>query len=703
MRKFTPVLLLAMAPVTAFGAADTDDTVLTMEEITVPGVRQRLHRQGTLKDVIRKTEVIDEAMMESRQAVNLSGAIAESPGVRVSNECSVCGVKRVMLNGMRGEHTSILTDGIPLHTMLSGYYAVDAIATTGVSRIEVARGAGASLIAPEAIGGTINVISRTPVTTGLELDISAEHNGDYTAGVFGGLVSESGNSWASLTLQSDRHDQVDEDSNRVSEAPRQQNNNLILRLSHDVSARDNVLLRVGITESEIFGGPTFADDIDEVLAGYDGIESAQLFEQNDVRREFIGKAWETAEWIDTGRLELASSWLHEFNPRYNATVSLAWSRHKQDSFYEGFDYAATNNMFHLELRNNYALNDAHLLTFGVDWRHEKMRSESRAGEASLNYIEDSFDYDLAGLYLQDTWTINPALELALALRIDKLRADFVAEQKPGVEIAKVVPAPRLDLRYLHSDRWTSRLSAGIGYRAPLSFFETDHGILDAGDGYAIDVDTLERSLSAAYAISFEGTAFSSTLSLAYTRVKHLSALDETDAGVPLLTQLDDTARVIAADLVLGYSVNDWLTLGLTLEQYDYDDNFRRAYVIAPVERRLITTADINHGPWTGFVSANRVGGRDLSRYGYAGFNIAGDATSAKSARADAYWVVDMRLAYNWNDRISLYAGAANLFDYTQVRKDETPLFWDPDGAYDVAYITGPLRGRELYLGMEINF
>ncbi|MGI9322790.1 MAG: TonB-dependent receptor plug domain-containing protein, partial [Pseudomonadales bacterium] len=76
-----------------------------MEEILVQGVRQRLHRMGTLKDAIRKTEVVDEAMMDARQAVNLAEAIANSPGVRVSNECSMCGVKRIMLNGMRGEHT----------------------------------------------------------------------------------------------------------------------------------------------------------------------------------------------------------------------------------------------------------------------------------------------------------------------------------------------------------------------------------------------------------------------------------------------------------------------------------------------------------------------------------------------------------------------------------------------------------------------
>ncbi|MGI9322394.1 MAG: TonB-dependent receptor plug domain-containing protein, partial [Pseudomonadales bacterium] len=596
---------------------------------------------------------------DARQAVNLAEAIANSPGVRVSNECSMCGVKRIMLNGMRGEHTSILTDGIPLHTMLAGYYAVDALATMGVSRIEVARGAGASLTAPEAIGGTINVISKRPGASGLELDISAEHGGDYTLGAFGGLVSDTGGTWASLTLQTDMHDQVDEDDNRVSEAPRQENNNLIVRFSHDFGAKSNLLLRAGATRSDIFGGPTVANDIGEVRAGFDGIESAQLFAQDDVRREFIGKAWETTEWIETKRQELAAVFLHDFNQRYNASLSLARATHNQDSFYEGFDYAAENDMSHLEVRNNYALNDRHLLTFGLDRRRETMRSHSVAGAASDNYIEDSFDYSLTGFYVQDTWQASEALELALALRLDKARADFVAAEKPGTEIADTVLAPRMDLRYLHSDQWTSRLSAGLGYRAPLSFFETDHGILDAGHGYAIEVDELEASTSVSYSLSFAGLAFSSTLSLAYTRVENLAALGETSAGVPLLTQLEEDARVSAADLALGYAVNSWLRLGLTLEQYRYDENFEMSYAIAPVEQRVNATVDIEHGFWSFFAGANWVGGRDLARYGYDGFNIAGDAASAKQARVDDYLTLDVRLSYSFSDRISIYAGATN--------------------------------------------
>ena len=129
-----------------------------------------------LKDVIQKTEVVSDISIEQMNAVNLSEAIAQSPGVRVNNECSMCGVKRVMLNGLRGEQTTILVDGIPTYTMLSGFYA-HAAASAGIRNVEIARGAGASLTAPEAIGGTLNLVTREATSNGLDVDLSGGENG----------------------------------------------------------------------------------------------------------------------------------------------------------------------------------------------------------------------------------------------------------------------------------------------------------------------------------------------------------------------------------------------------------------------------------------------------------------------------------------------------------------------------------------------
>ncbi|MEL4281193.1 MULTISPECIES: TonB-dependent receptor plug domain-containing protein [Shewanella] len=689
-----------------------------IERVSVVGVRQRLEQAGTLANTIMKTEVIDASVIENKNAVNLSEAIDNSPGVKVSNECSMCGVKRIMLNGMKGEQTTILVDGLPVHTMISGYYAVDAIPTTGVERIEVARGAGASLIAPEAIGGTINIVSYEPTENGAELDLSAGENGYRKLGFLGKGVTQDGRTRATLVAQYDDRDQADADNNKVNEAPMQENRSLTARVSHDITDADNLVLRVANIQSEIFGGPmigsTFADGVasstGNVLSGYDGqpSEPQQLFEDGDVRKRYTGKAWETTEWIKTERNEASLAWLREFNDDWNMHLAASYADHKQDSFYEGFDYSADDKMWFFDARFNYLLSESQLLTFGADLRTEEMRSHSRSGSANPDYVSDSFDYDVKGVYLQDTWQATESLEVAMALRYDTISADFTDPNKPGTELDESILSPRVDIRLRHNDEWTSRLSAGRGYRAPLSFFETDHGILDGSLGFDIDIDELERSNSVNYALSYEGERLTSTASIAWTEVEHLAALTTNDHGIPLLTQLDEEARVITSDIALGYRLTDDMSLSLTAEHFGYDSIFKSSYAIAPVEKRVTLSMDWDVNDWEIFANLVWIGSRDLSDFGYEGYNRLDangqvDPSSKKTTDAPSYVTLDLKVSYQLNDTLSLYTGVSNLFDYTQAGDEDTPLFYDAEGAFDVGYIYGPLRGREIYAGMKFSF
>ncbi|NRA41920.1 MAG: TonB-dependent receptor, partial [Pseudomonadales bacterium] len=279
---------------------DSPETAAQTEEVVVTGVRQRLQQTGALADTIIKTEVIGVNAIEHKNAVNLSEAIDNSPGVRVSNDCSMCGFKRIMLNGLRGDQTTILVDGLPTHTLISGYYAVDAIPTTGIDRIEVARGAGASLIAPEAIGGTVNIVTHEAEDTGLTIDLSAGENGYQKVGFLGTAVSDDQATRVTMIGQYDDREQFDADDNRVSESPSMENSSLIARISHDLTAKDNIILRYATISSEVFGGPVlgkrFADgeasSIGAVISRFDDSPSAtqDLFANGDVENNFTGKA-----------------------------------------------------------------------------------------------------------------------------------------------------------------------------------------------------------------------------------------------------------------------------------------------------------------------------------------------------------------------------------------------------------------------------
>ncbi len=709
MNKSLSLLYVAMFVAPSVSFAQSPSTSASQEAdievIEVVNLRTKLEQAGRLKDVIQQTEVLDALNIEKKNALNLTSAINNEPGVNVSNECSMCGVKRIMLNGMKGEHTTILVDGLPTHTLISGFYGVDAIATTGVDRIEVARGAGASLIAPEAIGGTVNIITKQAYENKASFDYAVGSH-DFTAMKgLGTAVSEDGKTALTFVAQYDKQEQEDHDDNGVSEAPFMENVSVSALVSHDLNDRNNIQVRLAQIQSEVFGGPVVGDNVGSIgqaLASYDGEESEMLFEDNDVRKQYIGKAWETTEWIDTTRQEAYVKWLNELTDYTTAELAVSYAKHEQDSFYEGIDYQAKDTMTYVRAKFDTELNGEHFITYGADLRTEEMRSNTEALAAVAAYQSDSFDYDVYGVFVQDTWTPIDEFELALAVRLDQVTADFTDPEKLGTEIDEVFVAPRVDMRYFHNDELTSRVSVGRGYRAPLSFFETDHGILDAELGYQIDIDSLEESLSISYSLNYDTDMLAATLSAAHSRVDNLASLEETDEGVPLLTQLDDTAHVTTVDFTLGYNITENLTVNVGGEVFNYDDNFKSSYAIAPVESRASFEVDYTIGDLNLYWSTVWFGSKDLSEYGYEGFNIAGDPSSVKTLSGSAFSSSDVKAQYKLTTNVKVYAGVSNIFGYTQVEEGDTPLFFDADGGYDVAYIYGPLHGREFYAGIEVK-
>ena len=266
----TLILILSGVPeLSAQTVAGEDEATgeVTLDEIVVRSARIRAVESGMLADTIEQTEVVTTRELQSIQAMVLSDALVLTPGVRVNNECSMCGVKRVMLNGLGGQHTNILIDGLQVHTMVSGFYGPDALAIAGVERIEVARGAGASLIAPEAIGGTINLVTHVPNEAGASFDLAAGENAYEQGRMIGHFANERGSVRGLAAYQYDSRDQFDGDGNGVNENPQVENHNVNASLAIDPTDKSTLSLRAAWTDSEVFGGPMLGDVVGSMGRG----------------------------------------------------------------------------------------------------------------------------------------------------------------------------------------------------------------------------------------------------------------------------------------------------------------------------------------------------------------------------------------------------------------------------------------------------
>lgn len=148
-------------------------------------------------------------------------------------------------------------------------------------------------------------------------------------------------------------------------------------------------------------------------------------------------------------------------------------------------------------------------------------------------------------------------------------------------------------------------------------------------------------------------------------------------------------------------MEDW-SLSLIAEQYDYDETFKASFAIAPAEQRMTLSSDWDYKGWDVIASTTWVASRDLSDYGYVGYNK-NDATELKSSQADSYITVDLKVIKALSEGLKVYIGATNLFDYNQAKDMDSPLMFHDEGTYDVVYIYGPLRGRSAYAGLNYEF
>ncbi|MCG3205827.1 MAG: Vitamin B12 transporter BtuB [Elusimicrobia bacterium] len=681
------------------------DQPAEMDEVVVQGdLVDRLIKKGQLKSSIVKTEVINESDISGKQANSLSEAVQNEPGIDNVVGCSICGMRRIQINGLKGEYTTLLMDGVPLNSTVSSYYGFDALATAGVSSIEIARGSGASLIAPEAIGGVINVVSKRPTSNSLFFDVAGGNAGYRALSIVGTGVSADRLTGATGAAQFNERGQWDEDGNGVNEAPEVKSQTGLVRFSKDLNDRNHLDIRLMDLKSHTFGGPTENAEFKAVLqTGGGGLK----FEDNDVRKAYIGDPSATLETVDTERTEGVVRWTNAASDKLNLAATVAGALQTQDSFYEGADYYNKNKTFFSDVRGNYSIGCSHLLTLGADVKDETLRAESFYFFDQLGRDKDDFDFLGTGAYLQDVWTPSLNTEISAAVRLDTIKVDFKGETDTKNEIDETLASPRIHVKLGHGPLLSSRFSFGRGYRAPLTFFESEHGLLD--EGFDVKITDLEKSKAAGYALSLDSNRWTGTASYAYTEVENLSYVNTNDFSVPTLVNSQGRVNVKTADIVVGYQLTPTFNIAASYENFDYQDKYKSLLAVAAVEdrARLMLGYDNDKAGLIGDLTLVWTGSRDLRPYGYGDrYNVydpnAMTAFAPKGTDAPSFVTVDLKVSKTFRNDLTIYAGAKNLFDYTQTSK-ESPLFFDAQGGYDVVHIWGPLRGREVYAGVQMKF
>lgn len=671
-----------------------------LQSIEIIDVAESLSQRGQVKDSIVKTEVITAERIQKKNAQNLIQAIEQEPGLQVLNGCSICGIKQVQINGLRGEYTTVLVDGIPLHSTVSSYYGFEALGTLGVAAIEISRGSGAALSAPEAIGGVLNIVTQKAKENKTIIDVSGGNEDYQNLTIVSTAVGQGGKRRTTIAAQYSKQGQWDEDNNGINEAPERDTRSAMVKYSQDLGDKLNFDLRLNTLRAHIFGGPMNRGVFETTGQATQPI-SYQSFKNGDVRQKYIGEPGATAEIVDVDRNEAALKITHATNSKLNLSGTVSYARTVQDSFYEGADYKNLNEAFFYDAKGNINFNENNLFTVGLDYKIETLNSKSHTFFEALGRDSDSFHYSTPGIYLQNIWVPNDSLEVSAALRLNHVYTDFTDKTVKKNEIDDTIFAPRAHVLWRHNPAFESRFAYGKGYRSPLTFFESEHGLLD--DGFDVDVTKLETSDSYTYALTHTGKKTTTTIGGAWTKVKDISYIDDTGAIPSLKNLTGKSVEVANIDGSFGIQVTPELKLGLTAEKYFYQDMYKELLIVAAIEERVSFLADWDHGKWDISTSVTWTGTRDLHQYGYDDRYDSYDGTNASSKKrrySPMFITTDINFGYEYTKDLTVYFGAKNLFDYTQT---ESPLYFNSNGDFDVANVWGPLQGRQIYVGAKSVF
>ena len=130
-----------------------------IEEIIVTALRLNTTVQQSGSSV----SIIDEELIRDRGYNFLADAIVSATGVTLNQNGSFGGQASVRIRGFSSDQTLVLVDGVPVNDTTSpgGGFNFGALDALDVQRVEVLKGPQSTLWGTDAIGGVVNIVSKS--------------------------------------------------------------------------------------------------------------------------------------------------------------------------------------------------------------------------------------------------------------------------------------------------------------------------------------------------------------------------------------------------------------------------------------------------------------------------------------------------------------------------------------------------------------
>jgi outer membrane receptor for ferrienterochelin and colicins len=668
------------------------DEFSSLDEVVITGTRT--FKRKVDSPVI--VNILNSIALENVQACNLSEGLKFQPGLRVETDCQTCNYTQLRMNGLGGGYSQILINGRPIFSPLTGMYGLEQIPVNMIERIETIRGGGSTLYGSSAIGGVVNVITKTPKENSFNINSTYQNlkgfADDYILNGNGSLISNNKTRGASLFINHRNREYYDANGDNFSELPKLKNTAFGANFFFLPNKNQKLELNISNLHEYRYGG----EMIDK---------SAHLTQQSEERTHNV--------------LMGGLDYQINFNDDKNSLITYVAGQRTNRNHYTGIfpensddinphmnnpPYGTSKTItlqggVQLNRRFRNFIKGNNVITFGSEYLMDDVLDEISAYSYKIDQTTKNF-----ATFLQSDWKITPTLNLLSGIRVDYHNL-----------VDNIIFSPRVSVLYKLKSNFQFRTTWSTGFRAPQAF-DTDLHIAFAGGGISrISLsENLKEERSKSYSVSIsydlptENFIYGFTLEGFYTALKnafYLDPLGEDNFGERFEKRNGDKARVkgVTLEIRANYKKKIQIEAGFNVQTSKYDT------AIEVIEGLPATRSFMRTPNEYGFATINFMPNKKFStsiNYVYTGpMNLAHFA-GAPEQNIDAFVTsksfseFGFKSSYIFNlnktsTDFELFGGIKNIFDAYQSD-------FDTGKNRDSNYIYGPAAPRTIFVGLKMS-